>query len=355
MLDIQVRRIDKYYCDLTVNGITDYRCFQNDRYYNVDNDKVIPELMKASFSEIKSYFDDIIFKIGCDNYDEFYEIEVRLKLNGGYKSKNKCPYISFCLRMDWELWNKPWSIADFAESFKRYTKDLNCKELEYYQDDEAVCNGFGVLFYLEEHENLFKNEFTKCNETFKKVLDEVYSKVILEVNKSSHTEIFQFPSEIEPICKQYLVYFTQFLKDIGIEADSELKNESGKLLFSVTPTDKSEGLERIKEALNCYLNLPTSKEFELYGSNEIAVQQLQANIMHLKSQLMLARSAIQYKDMTIESLQLLNYKYNALIECENNSEDETRILNDIITVKPYEFNGGSINLPKLLKILKRNR
>ena len=48
---------------------------------------------------------------------------------------------------------------------------------------------------------------------------------------------FEFPDAVRVPCEQYLLYFAQFLRDLGVEASSELRHEVGMVLFSVTPTD----------------------------------------------------------------------------------------------------------------------
>ncbi len=122
---------------------------------------------------------------------------------------------------------------------------------------------------------------------------------------------FQFPEEMKTACKQYLLYFSQFLADIGISAKTELKEELNHTLFKVILVDKNESLDKIREALNIYLNAPAENDIQTQISNQkdIAVQQWEANIYHLKSQLVLAQSVIQAKNATIETLQLSNYQY----------------------------------------------
>lgn len=352
MLNIDFKQIDSEHYSLKVNGITDSGLYGDMMRYRVRNNKVIPEIMKVKFLQLEEHFNYIIFS---ENYDEITDIEFKITLKDDRAKNIRCPRIRFGLHVEWELWNKQWSMIDFSEELKHYIFQLNDKMIKYYEEPDNISNGFGVLFYVESPDILVKDEFDRCNEIFKKIIFEVQSNLIVKMNKDSNIILFNFPIENKVACQQYLIYFTQFLRDIGIEAESELKNESGKVLFSVTPTDKNEGLERIKESLDIYLQLPEYKGFELYQNNEIAIQQLQANVMHLKTQLMLTNAAVQLKDATIDSLQLSNYQYKSLLESKKNNEEETNVLNDMITLKPYEFNGGSINLPKLFKFLKRKR
>jgi hypothetical protein len=52
-------------------------------------------------------------------------------------------------------------------------------------------------------------------------------------------ESFQFPEETKTACTQYLQYFYEFLKDVGIKAKVAVtEQDSGGVLFSVAPEDK---------------------------------------------------------------------------------------------------------------------
>jgi hypothetical protein len=52
------------------------------------------------------------------------------------------------------------------------------------------------------------------------------------------------------------LFFVQFLRDLGINATSNLRKKRGSSFFS-TPTDDVEALDKIREALAVYLNLPS--------------------------------------------------------------------------------------------------
>ena len=84
-------------------------------------------------------------------------------------------------------------------------------------------------------------------------------------SKSDHIEknvsdeiplLFEFPREIKNACTQYLVYFSQFLYDLGIDTSIELKESASLTLFKIKPKNKIEALENIMFALNTYLNIP---------------------------------------------------------------------------------------------------
>src|SRR5215213_4701390 len=72
---------------------------------------------------------------------------------------------------------------------------------------------------------------------------QIFSVEINAENKqreSSNLFTFNFPEAVKIPCEQYLLYFATFLKDLGINAASNLQEEAGKVLFSVTPTEDIE-------------------------------------------------------------------------------------------------------------------
>jgi hypothetical protein len=104
------------------------------------------------------------------------------------------------------------------------------------------------------------------------------------VSSNSLAELFDFPEDVKTACTQYLQYFYEFLKDVGIKAKVAVtEQDSGEVLFSVIPDDKDAALENIREALNIYLRLPNSQIDA--DMSDLTVQSLNAQIFHLKGQL----------------------------------------------------------------------
>lgn len=136
---------------------------------------------------------------------------------------------------------------------------------------------------------------------------------------------FDFPNEIKINCEQYLLYFAQFLQDLGINADSNLKEEAGKVLFSVTPTDGAEALSKIREALALYLHLPNSPiVFDDSFASMRAQQQIE-NLQHsqrmavrerqFNEKLLIAQSdTIREKNITISQQETVIERQNKIIE-----------------------------------------
>jgi hypothetical protein len=104
--------------------------------------------------------------------------------------------------------------------------------------------------------------------------------------------------------------------------------------------------------------LPGMPDFGATASQypNLAVQQLQGNILHLQSQLTLAKAFLQVQEATIEALQLSNYQYRQLLSSgekpKEKSADEP-LIGDTLHVTKIEAKGVKVDLPLILRRLKR--
>jgi transcriptional regulator with XRE-family HTH domain len=114
---------------------------------------------------------------------------------------------------------------------------------------------------------------------------------------------FDFPEEVRVACTQYLVYFTRFLKEAGIEATSDVLQKAGQTLFTVSPSDDTVALSKIREALDIYLQVPVRADVNLptaYGADPAELG-LASQVFHLKSQLTLAIAEIQSREAQLRA------------------------------------------------------
>jgi len=246
-----------------------------------------------------------------------------------------------------------------AAKFKDMVDAENREGIEFtVGDDESLFHGFGIFWTVSNHAEIIRSTIDKAVESFFRFEAKAEKAAIASMDKENLITYFSFPDEIKVACKQYLVYFAQFLADLGIQAEAEIKEQTGQTLFKVIPSNQNEALDKIRAALTVYLNAPTfpDSEFLSNSNSDVAAVQWQANVMHLKSQLMLAKSAIQMKDATIEILTLSNYQYQQLAlhnGLKENLKNEEDVVSGILTVKKYEGKGFTLNLPEILRRLKR--
>jgi hypothetical protein len=123
--------------------------------------------------------------------------------------------------------------------------------------------------------------------------------------KNSLNITFDFPQEVATACEQYLLYFTDFLRELGIDAGTNISHDAGKTLFSVVPTDADQALQQIRDALDIYLRIPVvySPGTSIVPVGDIPTQQLMAQVNNLNTQLMLGAALIQTKEATIQAQQ----------------------------------------------------
>jgi tetratricopeptide (TPR) repeat protein len=173
----------------------------------------------------------------------------------------------------------------------------------------------------------------------------------------------EFPKEVRTYCEQYLLYFIQFLQDLGVEATSDIKHEAGHVLFTVTPSDERDALENIWTALKIYLNLP-GNTIKTDAGSDIAVQRLEYAVTGLQRELRLAEAELQAKNATIEAQQLTINVQKGLLSGEvilnppndaapaSKMDDREELFGGVATITVFEKPGFAINHPKLYRLLK---
>jgi len=350
-MNIEIKKTKSEDYALLIDGIidnqtiitTDVGTFQ----ISTSNTFLMIELKTWAISKFKDYkISWLSFELNGDTY---FEKDFFLMINN-----NEKPIFAIDWRPKSENWNKVYSILDFVNEIKSICN----KEIEFHES-YYLDGSFGIR-------NKVDNEFIPIKQYFDEIVyysieieGEVEKNMLDRLNTSSIIEYFNFPQEYETACRQYLSYFVDFLRDLGINATSNILSEEKKTIFIVKPDDKRQALELIKETLSIYLNLPTVPELKtlIFFNQDIAVQQLVSNIQFLQSQVLLGNAILQSKDATIKSLELTNYQLTEIIESKskdiNAQKQGEDIINGILSVDKLEKNGITIDLAELLRRLKR--
>ncbi len=335
---------------VTIDGITDDEgiYIPNVKSYTVRNPAIIENLSSYSLRELSNHFAFLSFERNFKN-SLVLLLDLDIFLDGSSS------FISLRINPDLTFWNKPYSFIEFCEAFNSKMQALDVKfmvneDWEELIPDEGFCFDYRLtnlneklIIELQSLHQLLPSLFKQCD-----------NDLTAESNSDSYIAYFDFPEEIKISCKQYLLYFAQFLMDMGIEAETEIVEQTRDTLFKVIPKNKEESLATIKEALSVFLNAPGTKNFEMITeqSNDIAMMQWKSNVFHLKSQIALASAVIQAKDETIEALKLANYQL-VNNDKEKSEKQEEELIPGVVAVTKYESKGFSINLPEIVRNLKR--
>jgi hypothetical protein len=323
-------------------------------YCDLNDQTVYDKLLECNFEDVGKFIFEFNFLIRQS--EEGTGCKIRVVCSDNLYGKIGI-FVEFEFNAD--FWARPYSVVDFATIFEDIVKAENRTALEFtFRDDESLFNGFGIFWPVASQGEIIKPIAEKAVEAFYEFERKAEMTAIYSVDKENLVIYFSFPDDIKVACKQYLVYFAQFLLDLGVEAETEIAEQAEQTWFKIVPANKVDALDKIKEALDAYLNAPADPEFDLQTiqNPDVSIVQWQANVMHLKSQLLLAHSALQMKDATIEMLRLSNYQYQQLTLKDSQAENakkEEDIIKGIVSVKHYEGKGFSVNLPEILRRLKR--
>lgn len=332
-------------------------------YYEDDDDKTSVWLTKKEtvqcvknedFDETGNHFFVCIWEEIIDGWQFPLVVNVHCKDH----EQNVFPSVQISLGINPGGWAKGWSVSAFAEKFQENINQLGNNRIRYFQDGGIHNCNFGFIHGLTDMSVIIGEAVNNTFDIALSLIKATDNQLRSTIDQDSVLQYFQFPQETKTACRQYLIYFTQFLADLDISVETDIIEQAGKTLFKITPSDKTQALDLIREALNVYLNAPGNKEFQdMTDNHNIAIQQWQSNVFHLQSQLLLAKSTYQANQATIEILQLSNFRYRELFESGKQSlegKDRESVIKDIVDIKKFDGKWFSINFPEILRKLKRN-
>ena len=255
-------------------------------------------------------------------------------------------------------WTYPWSIEQLGSALRDVVSARNARGVSAKTTDPIYSGQFELIFKRRSKmsrrmsctvEGYLRTAFeAACS-----MVDEATTNLAAGIKGNSLMRVFRFPREISVPCEQYLLYFAQFLRDLGIESSAEIRHQADQILFHVIPATGTEALERIAAALNVYLRMSSMPPSLLSSeqNSDIAVAQLRANVLHLQSQLQLAQGTIQAKDASIQLLSIAGFQHEKPADLD--ADDKEPLLGKAITVTPFRLKGIQFNLPYILRQLRR--
>ena len=338
-----------------VNGTLDKKTLITWDRIDVLSAETFLALMELSHQELIEWADDYFYDFTEEDYPFPLTVCTCLKPMG--KGDNSLYYIS--AEINPIEWKKPYSMADMYTCYKDACKHLRGVEVvEDFYDSDKITISFSCTIRSK------KTPLKKYYQLTLQALHTAHAAVQFQLEKppmDGLTSIFCFPPEIKVACNQYLLYFGQFLEDLGIPANTAIKEEMNKVLFTVKPRNKEQALEAIHQALMVYLAAPATDLADYQQDSTIALSQWKANMLHLKSQLDLTRALLQAKDATIQSMELTTYLLQSqlcAIAPEPSGKGPTpEIQEDILggaaSITKLKLKGITINLPYILRRLRR--
>jgi hypothetical protein len=286
-------------------------------------------------------------------------------VRGGYVGETNIAFNFYFVPDDWK---RLWSIREYQQEFRQVFEREQPAGAQW-TPEESRFDGVGdvedrisLSFSLQDGTTTIQAEAVRHSGILTQLHETTVASLMSRLRQDSVVTYFNFPEEVRVPCEQYLLYFVQFLKDLGVEATAELQHEAGQVLFAVKPVNREGALDSIRTALNIYLQLPSNPISDSPGVEyEIAVQRLAANIEHLRGQIRLARAELRLAEATIQTQQVT---INQLIGDDVISEsmkditprpkdkDKEYLFGGIVVIKKYEGKGFDIDFSELFRKLR---
>lgn len=301
---------------------------------------------------------------------EFNEIVVRMdRVDDRGHAPLRCE-----VYFEFENWSNTYTIVDLAQTIQVVLAEHPELPLKYWTPYDSIAEGFGVegaadLDDTIEHVLLLEKDLLDLSKLIEAHIEEQERRRLFKYIGEAPpprkvTVLFSFPAPVKNACEQYLLYFGQFLSDLGVEAETQLSETAARVLFSVTPKDAMQALTQIRDALETYLRLPYLPEFQRTAGqfHDPSVAQLQANVLHFQSQVVLAKSMLQAMDATIRAKDteigllrgMIDLRgYVAMPKKSHEESDSEPLIGDVVRVKKYTLKFLELDFPAILRKLKR--
>ena len=252
-------------------------------------------------------------------------------------------------------WENTISMAKMINKMEGYC--LDAKDVTFtLMNTQSIGSDLMLTWVVDDHDETIGHLFDEHILRFEALVDACTAEIQNNQRRPALVSQFDFPPDVRTACEQYLLYFASFLADLGIKAEASIEGESGSTLFTVIPKDATTALNQIKDALTAYLTLPNENGIENISelSDDISVRQLHSQVVHLKSQLSLAHSMIQTQLKEMQAPSISHFNPTIFVNNTEKQKNEESILNGLIKVKEYDGPGFSVNLPEIVRKLKRN-
>ncbi|MDQ3132189.1 MAG: hypothetical protein M3Q99_15690 [Acidobacteriota bacterium] len=219
-------------------------------------------------------------------------------------------------------WQRNYTFTQYYRELRKIISSYKAQKIVLHDRSGGVEYGFQIVQKGKISADL---PLAKIASDFIEIVREFHYQVeqsILAFGQSRLINIlFHFPKELKISCEQYLVYFAAFLEGLDINANSSLKEEAGKILFSVTPSDDVEALYKIREALAVYLNLPSSTVLYNDSFQSMQLKQQVENLQHsqrmVEMEMRSAQYALRLAQQNIENQDNLITQQNSFIDNQN--------------------------------------
>jgi len=271
--------------------------------------------MSASMAELKwpeYILVEPLFECGGFDYDVNILRHFEKRIDGRWETDRRAFMLIVYHRPDLANWNHPFSFLQYGSACESAVRQIDPNAIFRYVDNEDELIKMEFRFAVPRSEG--HRPLKGCIDPFKEKVVKIHELALVQLSSSNHEKLltyFDFPDAVRTPCQQYLAYFSTFLKDLGLQAQSTVAEEAGRVLFSVTPTDDKTALAQIRKALALYLNLADAP---VAFDDSFPAMRMQQQIDNLRHSQSIARREIQLSQRVIEAQDRIISEKNITID-----------------------------------------
>lgn len=328
------------------------------------------KLRECDFVCLSRVFDVIMLRVpraGDDLLGPFSRVaSYTIALTDGWS-------IEYEVAVNAAAWNKRWTYNEVRQAMV----DVAPRHISLYEQRTQAPEPIRLRLTYASREATLREVLEQAAADVDELWASTHGRVDAQHPLEALERTFVFHPAIKRTCEQYLSYFGQFLADLGIEAETSIKESAGKVLFTVSPVDGQSALSAIHDALEIYLRLPEEPLFqeEAKQQRDVAVTQLSAQVLQLQHNYLLIKEAyelqaerVALKDERLKTQQALigmialsNVKLVEMQEGRSRptatvlKEVDEEEISEFVTVQDVALKGTGIKvkLPRILRALKR--
>ncbi|NQZ09421.1 MAG: hypothetical protein HRT35_19890 [Algicola sp.] len=255
--------------------------------------------------------------------------------------------ISFDLNVGLDEWQRPYKASLYLNALEDKFNALGYVAKQFDDGNSSIDLYLEVSLAVET-DSIYRsiiecagNVGTECALVEHRLLEALSTDLLIK--------LFRFPSEYEIICSQYLLWFGELLKSLGIDASVSTANKDGQTFLSIEPKDNTVLTSEIEKILYLYLALPYSEYIpaETVTANHVAkmqYQQLHNQVQMLNQQVEFKTSMLELEELKRkeQSSELVEVKGKLLL-LESLQDSKFELFDGAVTLESYKFGPMVIN------------
>ena len=256
-------------------------------------------------------------------------------------------------RINLKTWNRPYGVNDFIDELTDSTP------IKFTDSSvERRARGFIITCPIDNAAEPVLEVLEGAHMRYSQLDQSINSRLLSGLETNGLHSTFSFPKEVRSACEQYLLYFGEFLRDLGVETSVELREIGDRILFSVTPIDKKHALSNIRDALEVFLRMPGSELLAtgLDPNDQFGHTKLISAIKYLRAQLELSEERDRKLGFTVQAQAVSIVALSQLVaggmrptSTTQDTNDSEKVLGGLVVLSKAEKAGIAINVAEMYR------